>query len=124
MPEGSRFADRLGFRFALLFLALSVFAWGLQAKLSLYKAAQSPSTATVAKLSTENRSAQTIASLQSAMKSNHDRETIKFLSFLDSLRAAAAPSVRFQQVEVRLCRSSRSEWEGVGLRRRPPPATS
>lgn len=124
MPERSRLADGFGFRFALLFLAFSVFAWGLQAKLSLYKAAPFPSTATVAKLSSENRSAQTIASLQSTMKSNIDRGTIKFLCFLDSLRAAEGPSVRFQQVEVRLCRSCGSEWQNLDVMRRPPPALS
>src|SRR5208283_557062 len=63
-----KIAVTYAFKCALLFLACAVFTWGLQAKLSLYKPQQSPSTVTVAKLLTERRSAQTMALLEKALE--------------------------------------------------------
>jgi hypothetical protein len=109
---------------ALLFLAFSVFAWGLHAKLSLYQAAQNPSTATVAKLSTEKRSAQTMASLEKAVKPDSTWETVKLISLAVSLQMIAIPSFRFHQVEVSLCRSCRCDLQGPDIMHRPPPTLS
>ena len=56
----------LAFECALLFLALSVFSWGLQAKLSVYfsNAGTSTSTRSMAKLSTEEGSDRKLASVE------------------------------------------------------------
>ncbi len=70
------------FKCALLFLACAVFTWGLQAKLSLYKTPQSPSTVTVAKLLTERRSAQIIALLEKALKPDTAWETLNLIPLL------------------------------------------
>src|ERR1035438_5356821 len=50
-------------RLALLFLAVTVFSFGLQAKLSLYRPLSTPSTS-VAKISTERHSAQVLLALE------------------------------------------------------------
>lgn len=107
---------------ALLFLAFAVFTWGLQAKLSLYKTAQSPSAASVAKLSTEKHSAQTMASLERVSELTGAWEKVSLLSLTASLHAISIPSIRFHQVELSLCRPCRCDLQGPDLMRRPPPA--
>jgi hypothetical protein len=53
----TRSALRVAIICGFVVLALSVFAWGLHAKLSLYEAHAVPSTATVAKLLTSQKTA-------------------------------------------------------------------
>jgi hypothetical protein len=110
------------FKSALLFLAFAVFIWGLQAKLSLYKPPQSPSTVTVAKLLTERRSAQTIALLGKALKPDTAWERLNLIPLLVLAQAILVLTFKFYQVEMDLCRSRRWEFHDPHLMQRPPPA--
>ena len=120
MVKRPRIAARFAFKFALLLLAISVFGWGLQAKLSLYKAPESPSTVIVAKLLTERRSAQTMATLEKAVHRNIGWNTVLLLL---AFQAILIPSLRFHQVEVGLCESCRWDLQSY-LIQRPPPTFS
>ncbi len=121
MSKRPQIAATYAFKCALLFLACAVFSWGLQAKLSLYKTPQSPSTVTVAKLLTERRSAQTIDSLKRAVQSDTAWETVELVSLVVALQAILILSLTFHQVEMGLRRSCRCDLQGSDLMRRPPP---
>jgi len=108
---------------AFLFLACAVFSWGLHAKLSLYKANQSPSTSTVAKLLTERRSAQTMASLERALKPDTAQETLNLISLLVLAHTILFLTFKFYQVEMNFCRSSGWNYHDPHLTQRPPPAS-
>jgi hypothetical protein len=115
-------AGTYAFKCALLFLACAVFSWGLQAKLSLYKTPQSPSTVTVAKLLTERRSAQTMALLEKALKPGTTWETLNLIPLLVLAQAILILTFEFYQVEMNLCRSRRWNFQDPHLTQRPPPA--
>jgi hypothetical protein len=106
----------------LLFLASAVFSWGLQAKLSLYKPSQSPSTVTVAKLLTERRSAQTMALLEKALTPDTAPETLNLIPLLVLAQAILFLTFKFYRVEMNLCRSRRWNFRDPHLTQRPPPA--
>jgi hypothetical protein len=110
------------FKCGLLFLACAVFSWGLQAKLSLYKTPQSPSTVTVAKLLTETRSAQTMALLEKALKPGTARETLSLIPLLVLAQAILFLTFKSYQVEMNFCRSRRWNFHDPHLTQRPPPA--
>ena len=110
------------FKCALLFLASAVFTWGLQAKLSLYKPPQSPSTVTVAKLLTERRSAQTMALLEKALQPDTAWETLNLVPLLVLAQAILILAFEFYEVEMNLCSSRRSDLQDPHLTERPPPA--
>jgi hypothetical protein len=110
------------FNCALLFLACAVFSWGLQAKLSLYKTPQSPSAVTVAKLLTEKRSAQTVASFEEALKPIATWETLNLIPLLVLAQASLIFIFKFYQVEINLCASRRWDFHDPHLTQRPPPA--
>jgi hypothetical protein len=112
-----RIAARFAFKFALLLLATSVFGWGLQAKLSLYKTPESPSTVIVAKLLTERRSAQAMETLEKAIQRNMAWNIILLLF---AFQAILIPSFRFHQVEVGLCKSCRWDLQSYLIQRPPP----
>ncbi len=107
---------------ALLFLASAVFTWGLQAKLSLYKSPQSPSTVTVAKLLTEKRSAQTMALLEKALKPDTAWETLNLIPLLVLAQAILILTFELYQVAMDFCRSCRWNFHDPHLTQRPPPA--
>jgi len=115
-------AGTYAFKCALLFLACAVFSWGLQAKLSLYKTPQSPSTVTVAKLLTERRSAQTMALLEKALKPDAAWETFNLIPLLVLAQAILIPTLEFYQVEINLYRPRRWDFQDPHLTQRPPPA--
>jgi hypothetical protein len=110
------------FKCALLFLASAVFTWGLQAKLSLYKLPQSPSTVTVAKLLTERRSAQTMALLEKALKPDAAWERSNLIPLLVLAQAILILTLEFYQVEMNLCRPRMWNFHDPHLTQRPPPA--
>jgi len=122
MVKRSRSPAPIALKCALLFLAVAVFSWGLQAKLSLYKTSQSPSAASVAKLSTEKRTAQAMASIERIAELPGTWEKVSLSSLTASLHAISIPSIRFHQVELSLCRPCRCDLQGPDLMRRPPPA--
>ena len=110
------------FKCALLFLACAVFSWGLQAKLSLYKIPQSPSTVIVAKLLTERRSAETMASFERALKPDPAWATSNLIPLLVLALATLIVTFEFYQVEINLCGSRRWGFHDPHLTQRPPPA--
>lgn len=122
MSKRPEIAGTYAFKCALLFLACAVFSWGLQAKLSLYKPPQSPSTVTVAKLLTERRSAQTVALLEKALKPHTTRATLNLIPLFVLAQAILILSFGFCPVEMNLCRSRRCDFHDPHLTQRPPPA--
>ncbi len=122
MSKRPQIAATYAFKCALLVLACAVFSWGLQAKLSLYKTPQSPSTVTVAKLLTERRSAQTMALLEKALKPDTAWETLPLIPLLVLAQAILILSFESYQVEMNLCSSRRWDFPDPRLTQRPPPA--
>jgi hypothetical protein len=122
MLKRPQIADTYAFKCALLFLACAVFTWGLHAKLSLYKHTQSPSIVTVAKLLTETRSAQTVASLEKVLKPGTARETLNLISLLVLAQAILFITFKFYHVEMNFCSSRRWNFHDPHLTQRPPPA--
>jgi hypothetical protein len=122
MSKRHQIAATCAFKCALLFLACAVFSWGLQAKLSLYKTPQSPSTVAVAKLLTERRSAQTMALLEKALESDTAWETLNLIPLFVLAQAILILTFEFCQVEMNLCRSCRWDFQDPHLTQRPPPA--
>jgi hypothetical protein len=116
-----RIAGTYPFKCALLFLASAVFSWGLQAKLSLYKTPQSPSTVRVAKLLTERRSAQTLALLEKALKPGTAWETFNLIPRSVFAPAILMPAFESHQVGVNLCKARRWNFHDPHLTQRPPP---
>jgi hypothetical protein len=122
MSKRRQTAATCTFKCALLFLACAVFSWGLQAKLSLYKTSQSPSTVTVAKLLTERRSAQTVASFEEALKPHTTRETLRLIPLLILAQAIVIFRFELYKVEVSICRFRGWDFRDPHLTQRPPPA--
>lgn len=116
--------ESMGFRAALLFLALSVFAWGLNAKLSLYKTAQSPATTSSAKLSTDKRCAETIATISKACKLIKAVETVSGFTPASSLHEMAVFPSKLKQAQIRQYRSCEVDSQAPPQMRRPPPILS
>jgi hypothetical protein len=122
MSNRHQIAATYAFKCALLFLACAVFTWGLQAKLSLYKPPQSPSTVTVAKLLTEKRSAQTMALLEKVLKPDTASEALNLIPLLVLAQASLILAFKFYQAEMNLCRSRKWDFQDPHLTQRPPPA--
>jgi len=108
-------------KLALLFLAFTVFSFGLQAKLSLYRPLSTPSTS-VAKISTERYSAQVLHALEmpEVVPSRWDNFDLVFrvnsvVPVLDSVT---------QWAEVILWHPRRFDLNGVYSLHRPPPFLS
>jgi hypothetical protein len=116
-------ATTFALKCALLLLACSVFSWGLQAKLSLYKTPQTPSTVIVAKLLTERRSARTMALFEKALEPDTDWKASNLIPLLVAAQAILIVIFIFEicQVEVSLCRSRRWNFHDPHLTQRPPP---
>jgi hypothetical protein len=122
MLKRPQIAGTYAFKCALLFLASAVFSWGLQAKLSLYKTPQSPSTVTVAKLLTEKRSAQTMALLEKALKPDTAWERLNVIPLLVLAQTILILTFESYQAEITLCSSRRWNFQDPHLTQRPPPA--
>jgi hypothetical protein len=110
------------FKSALLFLACAVFSWGLQAKLSLYKTPQTPSSVIVAKLLTERRSAQTMALFEKAPEPDTAWERLNVVPLLLLAQAILFLAFRLYRAEIILCGSRGSDFHDPCLTQRPPPA--
>jgi hypothetical protein len=118
----SQIAATYAFKCALLFLACAVFIWGLQAKLSLYRTPQSPSTVRVAKLLTERRSAQTLALLEKALTPDTAPETLNLIPPLVLAPAILFLTFKLYELEMNLRSSRRWDFHDPRLTQRPPPA--
>ena len=122
MLKRPQIAGTYAFKCALLFLACAVFSWGLQAKLSLYKTPQSPSTVTVAKLLTEKRSAETMALLEEALKPDTAWEGLNLIPLLVLAQTILIFTSESNRAEITLCSPRRWSFQDPHLTQRPPPA--
>jgi hypothetical protein len=124
MPKRPQTAAPLALKCALLFLAVSVFAFGLNAKLSLYQKHQSPDTVAAAKLSTEKRAAQSTIVLKVVKEPLASDETLRLMAFAVFHNVISSPTFRLHQVEVSLCSPCRCDSRSSSLMNRPPPTLS
>lgn len=113
----------LTLEWVLLLLALSVFAWGLQAKLALYHTAPgSSSTAnSMAKLSTENRAARSSVTVQTHQPPRVTWESVQFAAFAFLFQGHALVPAGPWRVEAGARCWHRYNVRGPDLARRPPP---
>lgn len=108
-------------KLALLFLAVTVFSFGLQAKLSLYRPISTPNTS-AAKISTERYSAQVLHALErpDGVPSLRD----EFDLTMRVSRIAPALDSAAQQAEMVLWHPGRFDLNGDYSLHRPPPFLS
>lgn len=111
---------------ALLFLAMFVFSWGLQAKLVLYHAnpGTSSTTNSTAKLSTETRTAQAVDSVKNQVPPRFPSEALHFAGVAIPLQGHDATAASLAQVERGPSIPGQYYLHGPDLKRRPPPVLS
>jgi hypothetical protein len=116
----------LAFECALLFLAFSVFSWGVQAKVSLYHshAGNSPSTSSMAKLSTEEGSYRTVASVEHPDQPRLKWESLHFAAVAFVQQGNQVPPTYLSQLGPEPRVPGRFNLHGPDLMRRPPPVLS
>jgi hypothetical protein len=112
--------------FALLFLAISVFSWGLQAKLSGYfsDSGNSASTRPMAKLSAEESSDRTVAVVANRDQPRPTWESLRFAAFASSRQGKHVPPAYLSQSGPGPHVPGRYNLHGPDLMRRPPPVLS
>jgi hypothetical protein len=108
-------------KLALLFLAFTVFSFGLQAKLSLYRPISTPNTS-AAKISTERYSAQVLNALERPDGVSSCRYEFDLVFLVNNI----APSLDAvaQRAEIVLWHPGRFDLHGVFSLHRPPPFLS
>ena len=111
---------------ALLFLAISVFGWGLQAKLSVYQINEGKSTSAsyMAKLATEKSTARTVAAVNDRDQGSAVLELRHIAAVTFSLQSNQFPTVFMGQLEPGPRIPGRYNLHGPDLMRRPPPVLS
>ena len=116
----------LAFECALLFLAISVFSWGLQAKLSGYfsDSGNSASTRPMAKLSVEESSDRTVAVVANRDQPRPTWESLQFAAFASSQQGKHVPPAYLGQPGPGPRIPGRYNLHGPDLMRRPPPVLS
>lgn len=119
MPLRSQFAAQLATRFVLLFVALAVFSSGVQVKVSLYRAHQSPVTVAAAKILTEDRSTDVKKSVKAF--SEHAGSILN-ISSESTYRIILYPDFRYRRPQVKRHRPSGCDVRSIDLMRRPPPS--
>jgi hypothetical protein len=112
----------LPLQFAFLFLAVSVFGWGFQARLYQYKTNGRSSESV--KMCTDKRSPLKAlpAAAEEKPQPDFEKSAIRFIFAIN--HPAATLSNTTQQVELSLVTPSRYDAQGPGLMLRPPPANS
>ena len=116
----------ISLEWALLFLSILVFSWGLQAKLALYQISpgQLSTTNSMAKLSAENRVAQTTVSLQIKSQPRFRRAPKGLFTLSAGLQDQPLLLTAQAQVESESQTPGQYFLHGPDLRRRPPPVLS
>lgn len=111
---------------ALLFLAMVVFSWGLQAKLVQYRAnpGTASTTSSMAKLSTETRMTQTVDLVKDQVPPRLPVELLSLVGFAFSLQAHHAASPSRAQSEPGPSIPGQYYLHGVNRMLRPPPSLS
>jgi hypothetical protein len=112
--------------FALLFLAVSVFGWGLHAKLSGYgsDSGTSASTRSMAKLSTEEGSTRTVASVKNQDEPRVTWESLHFAAVAFMRQGNHVPPAYLSQPGLGPRFPGRYNLHGPDRMRRPPPVFS
>ncbi len=107
-------------RLSFLFLAFTVFALGLQARLSLYKTAPDISISS-AKLNTENRSAQVLKTIAAPHDDRLSGPQLVFKMLLGArCHESVSPVITARECN-RVCKPTRLQLRLVSTLRRPPP---
>ena len=107
--------------FALLSLCLSVFAWGVQAKLSLYRMVPDQATPIVAKLSTESHAIETREAISQIPADVPPWEKVVLMILAAAVPLAwLGPSDRL--LDPFLSARDRLRFEVVHALHRPPPS--
>jgi hypothetical protein len=111
---------------ALLFLAVSVFGWCLQAKISLYQNNKQESTSTnyMGKLSTEKGSARTVTSVDDQDQRRLIGESRYVTAVVFSLLGHDVAPANLSQPELGPRVPGRFNLHGPDITRRPPPVLS
>jgi len=110
----------------LLFLACSVFGWGLQAKLSLYHSGSSLSYTSpcTAKLLSEKPSTRTVASVEDKQQPRFTSKSTHFAVYAFFLQGYGVPQGALSRIEPDPGISGRYNLRGPNLLSRPPPTLS
>jgi hypothetical protein len=112
----------LAFECALLFLAISVFSWGLQAKLSGYCSDSGTTpTRSVAKLSTEEGSTRAVASVENQDQPRLTWESLHFAAVALMQQGHHVPAAYLSRPRPGPCVPGQYSLHGPDLMRRPPP---
>lgn len=122
MPGRPRSITKLAIQIVLLFTAFAVFSWGMQAKVSLYKAHPSPSTVAAAKLLTEERASQISVSVKLSGESAESIDMLRLTALESANRVIPFHVFRLRQLEINLYRTFGCDLQSTDLMRRPPPS--
>jgi hypothetical protein len=116
----------VAFECALLFLAISVFSWGLQAKLSGYNgdSGTSAPTRSMAKLSTEEGSTRAVASVEHQDQPRLTWESLYFAAVAFMQQGNHVPPAYLSQPGPEPRVPGRYNLHGPNPMRRPPPVLS
>lgn len=108
---------------ALLFLAVAIFSWGVQAKVSLYSSdpGNSALTSFMAKLSTERGSSHVVASAEDRDQPRFTVEVLHFVDFAVSMQSNSVPPANSRQSKTGPDIAGRYNLHGPDRMRRPPP---
>ena len=112
--------------YALLFLAIAVFSWGLRGKLALYHAnsADSSTISTTAKLTTEERSARSVIAAHTHIKPRFTPDSMCKAAFSVALQVQETLTQNRIEDEPGPATPGSYNLHGPDLMRRPPPALS
>jgi hypothetical protein len=126
MLEKRKTSTSFPFECALIFLAMLVISWGLQAKLAQYHVDQGAfcTTNSMAKLLVENRSALTTVPIQDQGLPRLLPETDSFVVFPFSLQRHQVSSAKLAELEPGPRVPGQYFLHGPDLKRRPPPVFS
>jgi hypothetical protein len=112
-----------GLECALLLLAIFVFSWGLEGKLSQYQShsIESSITSAMAKLAPEKRSALSVRSMEDQVRPRFTPESLLLAVFGFSLQGHDIASWRLDHPEPGPRTPGRYNLHSLDLMRRPPP---
>jgi hypothetical protein len=106
---------------ALLFLALFVFGFGLQARLAQYQT--SPPNPTAAKISTERRSAQVLKSLDKRDETPTPTYRLAIAFLLSGIQVRSIPQSVIERAKISLSDPRRLDLNGAHSLHDPPPTS-
>ena len=116
----------IALEYALLFLAIAVFSWGLRGKLALYHtdSASSSTISTMAKLTNEERSARSVVAAHTHIKPRFTPDSMCRVAFAFAVQINDAPVRNRLEDEPGPATAGLYNLHGPDLMRRPPPSLS